>query len=462
MNTLHEQYQMEIFHDLPAEEMEWLIAHNREMRLETGDYFYRIGDMPEGFYVVLEGELQVSSMVNGELKVMGTTPRGIIGGEIPVLYGSASPVNSRAIMPTTLMFFDTTAFRQIFAYAPTFGARVLRIAAERMSSTASMAVQQAKMAALGKLSAGLAHELNNPAAAARRAASTLHEMLPQLQTQTLNLSRLNLTDAQIKNLITLQKDAIVNAGDSAPLSPIERSDREDALSDWLEAHEVPNAWDIAPTFINAGVTPDDMDELAQYVREENLPTVTAWLATALNAGALLCEIHETSERISDLVKAVKEYTYMDQGTVQEVDIHHGLEATLRVMKHKLRDVEVVRHYDPDLPKLMGRGGELNQVWTNLIDNAVYAMSGAGELKLITRNENEFVMIEVTDSGPGIPEDVLPHLFEPFYSTKPQGEGTGLGLDMVYRIIQGHQGTIEARSEPGNTRFIVRLPLSGVK
>ncbi len=243
------------------------------------------------------------------------------------------------------------------------------------------------------------------------------------------------------------------------MNPLEQSDREEEIGNWLDAQGMEDAWEMASTLVAAGVNLEDLQALVAQLPADGLDAMLSWLNSALYAAGLLSDIEQTTRRISELVAAVKGYTFMDQAPEQDVDIHLGLENTLMVMRHKLRDVDVVREYDEDLPKIMARGSELNQVWTNLIDNAVDAMQGKGTLWLITREENDFVMVEVADDGPGIPPDVQARMFEPFFTTKETGAGTGLGLDIVYRIVKGHDGTIEARSEPGHTRFIVRLPIT---
>ncbi len=453
MTKLHN---LALFEDLTDEELEWIAANSTEQLLETGDYFTREGERADAFYVVLEGELQVTRMVDGRPMAMGTTPVGVIGNELPLLYGSPAPATSRAIMPSRLLVFDLRAFRQLFSCCPTVGAKVLRIAAERTKNLAGMAKQQEKMAALGKLSAGLAHELNNPSSAARRAAGTLREVLPALQLRTVRLCGLGLETVQFDALLAFQREAA--ARPEPRLGPLERSDCEEDLGQWLDERGVPDAWDLAPAFVGAGIDAAELAALTAQMPDGSLGDLLAWLQQALAASALLSEIEHSSERIADLVGAVKAYTYMDQAPLQEVSLHDGLDTTLKVMRHKLKSVEVVRQYDPGLPRILARGGELNQVWTNLIDNAVDAMGGKGTIWVITRSENSFAMVEIADSGPGIPKEVAGRIFEPFFTTKGVGSGTGLGLDISYRVIQQHSGTIEVQSAPGRTRFIVRLPI----
>jgi signal transduction histidine kinase len=450
--------QFPIFEGLSDEELRWALDNSREVAFERGDVLSRENDPGDSFYIMLEGELQITRTVNGKSLVMGTTPPGIIGGELALLNGTSFRITAQAILPGRLLRFGVQAFREMFAAAPTLGSRVLQIAAERMMGLATLLKQSEKMAALGKLSAGLAHELNNPAAAARRAASTLGEALPALQAQTLRLNTLGLTDTHLEQLLAFQKQITARMATVLPLSPIEQSDRENELADCFDEHGIDDGWELAATFVAMQITKDELVELIDQFPPDTVSAVLHWLNTSLSADSLLDEIEQSARRISQLVGAIKSYTYMDQAGVQDIDLHQGLENTLTVMHHKLKNINVVRQYDMQMPCVPARGSELNQVWTNLIDNAADAINGKGTIWLITRCENDFAMVEIADDGRGIAPDVMPHIFEPFYTTKEVGVGTGLGLDISYRIIKQHNGTIEVQSNPGLTRFIMRLPI----
>lgn len=451
---------IDLFDEATDDELEWIIAHSSVVALQPGEYFAHEGQRVDRFFVVLEGEMQITRMMEGQPVVLGTTPRGVIGNEIPLLQGTPSPSDVQAIVPTRLLVFDAHTFRKLVAACPTVGIRVLRTAAERLHSFAGLLKQQEKMAALGKLSAGLAHELNNPAAAARRSANSLREALPRLQELTMRLCGLGLEAPQFDALLAFER--MVAMRPAPQLAPLERSDREDALGDWLDAHGVAEGWDLAPTFVNAAIDGDELAAATSKLPPDALPEILRWLHQALCVAGLLDEIEQSSARISDLVGAVKSYTYMDQAGVQEIDLHAGIDITLKVLHHKLKNVNLLREYDPRLPRIMARGNELNQVWTNLLDNAIHALGGNGTIRVITRHEQHFVMVEIADDGPGIAPEVLPRIFEPFFTTKDVGTGTGLGLDISYRIIKQHNGTIEVQSRPGQTRFIVRLPVGTPK
>jgi signal transduction histidine kinase len=458
MITSQELARLELFADTTDDELQWLVDHSREQLLAMGEYYVREDDLSAPFYVVLEGELQILRNLNGQPTVMGTTPRGIIGGEIALLKGTRANMTARALLPSRLMTLDVAAFRAMFGACPTVGARVLQIATQRSSGFTAFVKQQEKMAALGKLSAGLAHELNNPAAAARRATASLREALPRLHERTVMLCVAGLDSDGFAALIDFKHRVADRAPQLPPLSTIARSEHEDELSDWLSDIGVANAWEIAPILVSAGVTVNELVDFSGQFPPKAAPIIVTWLGEALTTNGLLDEIEQTSTRISELVRDVKAYTYMDQGQEQDVDINQGLETTLSVFNHKLKNMQVSREYASKLPKLLARGGELNQVWTNLIDNAIDATEGKGALRLITRCEQDFIMVEIADNGPGISPDVLPRIFEPFFTTKGVGVGTGLGLDISYRIVQQHGGSIEVQSQPGNTRFIVRLPV----
>jgi signal transduction histidine kinase len=320
--------------------------------------------------------------------------------------------------------------------------------------------QSEKLATLGKLSAGMAHELNNPAAATQRGAAQLQATISHLQQTHLKLGELGLADSQLASLLALDKLAGERARKPADMDSLTRSDRESELEIWLDEQDVENAWEIVPALVNLGYEPGELQTLAASFTPSQFPAVIDWLNDTYNVYSLLEEIGQGAGRIAELVKALKGYTYLDQAPIQTVDIHDGLDSTLVILRSKLKPgITVRREYAADLPRIQAFGSELNQVWTNLIDNAIDAMNGEGEITLRTRADDPWVVIEIEDNGPGIPEEILPNLFDPFFTTKPPGSGTGLGLNISHNIVvQKHQGRIDVSSKPGETRFAVRIPI----
>jgi signal transduction histidine kinase len=320
--------------------------------------------------------------------------------------------------------------------------------------------QNEKLATLGKLSAGMAHELNNPAAAAHRGASQLQTTFSRLQQAQLKLSELNLTPAQHESLLALDRLAQERARKPAYLDLITRTDRESEMEAWLGQQGVEYAWDVAPTLVLLGYDKAQLKTLIEDFSASQFLVAIDWLNCTALIYSLLAEISQGTGRISELVKALKAYTYMDQAPIQSVDIHDSLDNTLVILHSKLAPgVAVHRDYAADLPQIEAYGSELNQVWTNLIDNAIDAMDGKGEITVRTRLDDQRVIVEVEDTGPGIPEAIQTHIFDPFFTTKAPGKGTGLGLNISYNIVvQKHQGTFDVYSEPGKTRFEVQLPL----
>jgi signal transduction histidine kinase len=320
--------------------------------------------------------------------------------------------------------------------------------------------QSEKLATLGKLSAGMAHELNNPAAAAQRGAAQLQAAISHLQQTHLKLGELDLSSPQLTSLLALDRLAQERAKQPADMESLTRSDREYEMETWLEERGVDNAWEAAPTLVNLGYDCSELETLVASFSPSQFLAVIDWLNYTYIIYSLLEEIGQGTGRITELVKALKGYTYLDQAPIQTVDLHDGLDSTLVILRSKLKQgITVHREYAANLPHIQARGSELNQVWTNIIDNAIDAMNGSGEITLRTRSDQRWVIVEIEDNGPGIPEDVLPHLFDPFYTTKAPGQGTGLGLNISHSIIvQKHQGRIDVISQPGKTRFEVRLPI----
>ncbi len=366
---------------------------------------------------------------------------------------------ARVTKPARLFRLNEEGFWTMLTNCRTVAREVVRTAASRLRNVEGYTQQREKLVSLGTMAAGLAHEMNNPATAARRAAAHLQETSERAQTLQCRLSRC-LDSAQWQQLVNAAVSATDGAAKAPVLDHLERSDRTDALADWLNGRGVASAWDLAPTFVNAGLDADWLGKVMETLAPACQADALGWLGCRLSLKSLTAEVEQSTSRIAELVKAVKSYTYMDQSPMQEVDIHEGIESTLTMLGYKLKKMEVVRSFDRSLPRIMAYGSELNQVWTNLIDNAADAVKGSGKICIGTCREDDQVVVEIVDNGPGIPLDVQSHMFEPFFTTKGVGSGTGLGLVISNRIVgDRHGGEIEFESRPGRTRFIVRLPIN---
>jgi len=451
---------IEVFADLSREQLDWLTEHLEERRFQPGEIMGREGEPLDHLTVIIEGEMRFQRGAGGE----EMTFRGFAGqvtGLLPYSRMTHYGGTTRAVLPTRVAILHRRLFPEMLHRAPQLGQRLVSIMADRIRETTRIETQRDKLVALGKLSAGLAHELNNPAAAAQRAAGSLREALETVREASIRLARHALSTEQREMITRFERDAKHVQSSSA--DPLALSDREERILAWLEARNLPDAWKIAPVIADAGVETAKLECLAGQVEAEVLCDALTRIASLFTITKLIDEIQISTRRISYLVQAVKEYSYMDQAAMKEVDLHQGLENTLTILNYQLKNgVTVVREYDESLPRICAFGGELNQIWTNLMSNAIEAMHGKGELRVRTARELDRVVVEIGDNGPGIPPEVLPHIYEPFFTTKGVGEGTGLGLDTVGRIIRNHHGEIRVASHPGDTRFQVFLPLTQPK
>ena len=431
------------------------------MRFQPGEIMAREGDPLDHLTVILEGEIRIQRG-SGPDALIFRVYAGQVTGMLPYSRLTHYGGTAQAVLPTRVALLHKSLFPEMVQRIPLLGQRLVALMSDRIRETTRIETQRDKLMALGKLSAGLAHELNNPAAAAQRATASLREALETVRDASIRLARHALSTEQREMITRFEREAgQYNA--PIPADPLAQSDREERITTWLEGRHVPDAWKIAPALTDAGVDIPKLESLAAQVGDEVLCDALIRIASILTIARLINEIEISTKRISHLVQAIKEYSYMDQAAMQVIDLHQGLENTLTILHHRLKGgINVIREYDENLPRICAYGGELNQIWTNLISNAIEAMQGKGELRVRTAQELDRVLVEIGDNGPGIPPEVLPHIYEPFFTTKGVGEGTGLGLDTVCRIIRNHHGEIRVSSHPGDTRFQVYLPVTQPK
>jgi signal transduction histidine kinase len=440
---------------LTGEQVRALAGYGTEHRLRSGEYLFDENSVVDSFWVLLEGEIRISRVDGAQETPVATLEVGDFTGQLVVVAGKTSIFRARAIAPSRVLELDSESFRRVAAEKPDLADIFISGLGRRMRYAQRTRRQQEKMAALGKLSAGLAHELNNPAAAAQRAAEELRNSSLEAQVAALEHDE-RFSPSQREKLAELQRETIANGG--ATLDSLARSDREDEISLWLEERGFAEVWELAPTLAAAGLETEQLERLSDELEGRALAGGVEWLRTTLELAGLADEVRQSTARISDLVGAIKDHTYMDRDAYAPIDVREGLESTLTILGHKLKGVSVTRDYEEGLPRIWARGGELNQIWSNLLENAADAVDGQGRIEVRTHREGDSVIVEISDDGLGIPRETRDHIFEPFFTTKQIGEGTGLGLDIVRRIVASHSGEVAFESRPGETRFFVRLPI----
>ncbi len=454
-----------LFEKLSENQLQWLCDRGHVELIEPGTV-YAEGAPATCFYVLLDGTVVLSRRVGADdIEVGRTSTRGVYTGAFMAYLGDSVPQvynNSvRVTEPTRFFVLDASVFAELMHDWFPMAVHLLEGLFFGNKNAQQAIGQRERLLALGSLSAGLTHELNNPAAAAVRATATLRERVAGMRHKLGMIAGGKWDRTMLQTLIRLQEEAAERVPKAAALSPLEASDQEDAITDWFDSHEVRDGWDMAPTFVAAGLDVAWLDRVEATVDPGCLEAALRWLNYTIDTELLMNEIEDSTTRISTLVGAAKQYSQLDRAPYQVVDVHELLDSTLLMLSGKIPpDIRVVKEYDRSVPQIPAYAAELNQVWTNLIDNAVSAMDGSGTLTVRTGMDRGQVFVEFGDTGPGVPPEIKNRIFEPFFTTKPVGEGTGLGLDISFRIVvRKHHGDLTLESSPGDTRFRVLLPVT---
>lgn len=460
MDTYHFLKKVPLFSSLSEEDLDTLCEMITEVELDQGGVLFSEGEPGDKAFVIKEGEIEILKSSAGREVQLAVRKQGEVIGEMSLLEAAPRMATGRARTHTILLAVSHDQLEHLLNTSPSAARSMLNTITARFKSTELLLRQSEKMAQLGTLTAGIAHEVNNPAAAAQRGANQLREEISKLQTAHMKLAKLNLSEDELNRLLQLDELAQERAKQPLGLDSLDRSDLEYELEEWLNENGFENSWELSPTLVDMGYDSDQLSKLSEVFKKSQLPVVIDWLEASYTIYLLLEEISQGAGRITEIVKALKSYVYLDQAPVQLIDVHEGLDNTVVMLRSKLKQgVTIQREYDEQVPRIEAYGSELNQVWTNLIDNAIDAMDGKGKIILRTRYQPPWVYVEVEDNGPGIPEDIQPKLFSPFFTTKQVGKGTGLGLNISYKIIEKHGGDIKVFSQPGKTRFVIQLPVS---
>jgi len=448
---------------LSYEDRLWLASHGQEVVANIGDVLYEEGAPAEHMLLILKGEIHVRRQQGGPMALfIGRT--GQMTGLLPFSRMKVSGGQGFAISPVWALLIHKSIFPEMLKAIPSMTQRVVATLLDRVREVTRIEQQAEKLTALGKLAGNLAHELNNPASAAQRAASGLMTELHANRANRFKLVNLCLDLKQIETIGTWEQKIFDRATEPRDPNAAELIAREEAIRVWLNALPCPNSWEIAAQLAEQGVRMADLEELTTFLGNNEASVLLQFLTRYLRSTRSVETLVNSTDRIFDLISAIKAYSYMDRAPILEVDVTAGLDATLQMLQSRIGQVQVVRNYAPDLPRISAYGSELNQVWTALIENALEAIAEnsdheqPGQLRITVRLEADMLLVEIWDSGPGIRAELQDRIFEPFFTTKPPGLGLGLGLDNAMRIVRKHRGHLSVRSEPGDTCFRVRLPL----
>jgi signal transduction histidine kinase len=444
------------FSNLPDDQIGWFLSHAQEVCVQAGEAFVRQGDPADWMFVFLEGDFQWRGEFGGDT-VSLPAQAGDVSGVFPFSRMKRFTVTGRALTGGRLLKFPVALFPELIQKMPELTAKLVAMMLDRTREGTRIEQQRDRLVSLGKLSAGLAHELNNPASAAKRATGQMRDALTRLRNANAALWRLSLDDSK-KSRIEAAEAALLRSG--ARLEALALNDLEERLESILRSHGQDDSGNLSAALAGCNMSPDALVSLLTELDSAIARDAIMRIAATAEVANLLDSIESGTSRISSLVETVKEYTYMDQAPVQNVDVVRSLETTLDILIHKLKPtINVKRDFQP-IPLLANSvGTDLNQIWTNVIENAIDAMPGQGELRVRTFREDSFVVVEISDNGSGIPPEIKPHIFDPFFTTKGVGEGTGLGLNTVQTIVRKHGGNVQVDSKPGDTRFQVWLPFA---
>ncbi|MEM8677122.1 MAG: ATP-binding protein [Cyanobacteria bacterium P01_G01_bin.67] len=457
-----------LFKELSLSQRVELLQTGTETCFPPGEILFHQGDSAEFFYIVTQGTIKISRKINNRELLVTTYSKNNFFGEIALLGEMNYPYSGSARSRSCVYFFDKDSFWHMIASFPSIRKIVLSHMGQRIQELQIMSQSHEKFMALGTLAAGLAHELNNPASAAHRAVSQLQTIMSNRYTLLLKYMEQHLTSKQMKVLLKLKQNTIMYATKSEclnfSLDPMIKLDLEDRLVHWLEEKGVDDGWKLASSLLVAGINPEQLEEISEQVATDTFKDLLTLLETMVTEASLLNTLDHSVERVSELVEAVKNYSYLDKGSAKQsnINVNQGLENTLAVMGYQLEKQQILikQDYANDLPLLYGNGATLNQVWSNLIDNAIYAIGQKGIISIRTFTEDNYVIVEIADNGPGIPPEVQNRIFEPFFTTKEVGTGTGIGLSLAFRIVvREHHGDIRCFSQPGYTCFRVCLPIN---
>ncbi|MGV3601633.1 MAG: ATP-binding protein [Dyadobacter fermentans] len=455
---------IEVFREVPDDQLQWMIDRSQHYELPEGELMTRPGEPLTGTHILFSGRIELYRMQNNTKHVIAELAPGAVTGMLPFSRGKIGIAYGVCLEPTQLMTFPKELLKELIVSHYELTQALVIVMTSRVREFTELEQQNEKMMALGKLSAGLAHELNNPAAAIVRSSASLKEHLLMQPDSFKSLLSIHLSHEEI-DLLNDKMVSLLNNTSRPVLSMMKRSEKEDEILDWLDMNRIDGCDDIADNLVEFGVGEADLEDLKAKINHTDLSPVLTWINNSLTTERMVADIQEASKRIAELVGSVKTFTHMDRGGEREyVDIHVGIRNTLIMLNYKLKkgNIKVMEDFDLTLPPVKAMVGELNQVWTNLIDNAIDALDNQpdAELTLISRRDKEFVKVTICDNGPGVPAEIRSKIFDPFFTTKSVGKGTGLGLDVVNRIVRQHRGTVTLHSQPGRTEFVVCFPFNG--